>query len=177
MPTIGGFSIVGSMRQVVLIAHNIRSCQNVGSLLRTAEGLAVQSVYLTGYTPYPNAPNDERLPHLAQKNDDQIHKSALGAEQMISWKHSSDIEPILDELRTDDFIIVALEQQADAVSLPNFQPAQKMALIVGREVEGIEAEILAQCDTVVQIPMLGRKESYNVAAAAAMALYHLTFTP
>jgi tRNA G18 (ribose-2'-O)-methylase SpoU len=164
------------MRHIVLIAHNVRSCHNVGSLLRTAEGLGVATVYLTGYTPYPSASDDERLPYLTQKNDAQIHKSALGAEQMVTWKHNDLIEPVLDELRTAGFIIAALEQQSDAVSLPSFQPAQNMVLIVGREVEGIETEILAQCDTVIQIPMLGRKESFNVSAAAAMALYHLTFT-
>ena len=176
MPTIGGFSIVRDMRQIVLIAHNVRSCLNVGSLLRTSEGLAVETVYLTGYTPYPNSADDDRLPHLARKNDAEIHKSALGAEDMISWKHNSSIEPVIEELRSAGYIIVALEQQDGAISLPSFQPAYKMALIVGREVEGIENEILAQCDAVLQIPMLGRKESFNVSAAAAMSLYHLTFT-
>ncbi len=165
-----------AMRQIVLIAHNIRSCQNVGSLLRTAEGLGIQSVVLTGYTPYPRTIDDERLPHIAQKNESQIHKSALGAELMVDWKHSHQIEPVLDELREAGYIIAALEQQNGAINLPVFQPAQKIALIVGREVEGIEEEILAQCDSIVQIPMHGRKESFNVSAAAAMALYHLTYT-
>jgi 23S rRNA (guanosine2251-2'-O)-methyltransferase len=66
------------MRQLILIAHNLRSTHNVGSILRTAEGLGVTEVYLTGYTPYPETPNDERLPHLARKIQAQIQKTALG---------------------------------------------------------------------------------------------------
>jgi len=164
------------MRPLILIAHNIRSCHNAGSLLRTAEGLGVIKVYLTGYTPYPLIEHgDTRLPHLAQKIDRQINKTALGATQLIAWENRPDIEPLISELRSDGFTVAALEQTAQSLPLPDVRPGRKMALIVGREVEGIEPEVLARCDCAIQIPMYGRKESFNVAAAAAMALYRLRF--
>ena len=164
------------MRQVVLIAHNLRSCHNVGSLLRTADGLGVRRVYLTGHTPYPlMAEYDKRLPHLAAKLDRQIRKTALGAERSQAWKHSADIFPLLARLKAQGYTIVALEQSPEAVSLPGYQPTAKLALIVGREVEGVEPVVLAAADMMVEIPMLGQKESFNVVQAAAMALYHIVF--
>ncbi len=147
----------------------------MGSLLRTAEGLGVAKVYLTGYTPYPIAVHDERLPHLAAKIDRQIHKAALGAEDSITWQHSTDLEPVLAALRAVGFRLAAVEQAPEAFSLPDYQPPSKIALLVGREVEGIEPEILKQMDCVLEIPMHGNKESFNVAQAAAMALYHCRF--
>jgi 23S rRNA (guanosine2251-2'-O)-methyltransferase len=163
------------MRQLVLIAHNLRSSLNVGSLLRTCEGLDVSQVWLTGYTPYPRRAHDQRLPHIAAKADRQITKTALGAEKLVSWRHSADIFDGLQELRRQGFTIAALEQQAGSIRLPDFAPPDKLALIVGREVEGLEAGILAQCDQIVEIPMFGQKESFNVAVAAAIALYHCRF--
>jgi 23S rRNA (guanosine2251-2'-O)-methyltransferase len=163
------------MVQLVLIAHNLRSTHNVGSLLRTSEGLGVEQVFLTGYTPYPLAAKDDRLPHLAQKIDKQIIKTALGAEKLVKWQYSSDIGPVLAELRRNSFKVVGLEQAPDSIKLPVFKPAAKLALIVGREVEGLEPEVLAICDQVVEIPMFGHKESFNVVQAAAMALYHCRF--
>lgn len=163
------------MRALVLIAHNLRSAHNVGSLLRTCDGLGVEKVFLTGYTPYPARPDDARLPHLAQKTDRQITKTALGAEKSVAWQHSTDIETALDGLRKQGYAIVALEQTAKSTKLPGFNPSGKLALVVGREVEGLEPEILAVCDKVVEIPMLGSKESFNVVQAAAMALYHFRF--
>lgn len=163
------------MRSIVLVAHNVRSTHNVGSLLRTAEGLGVAKIYLTGYTPYPLADKDERLPHLARKIDSQIHKTALDAEKLVDWEHDDDVLSLLERLHTEGFTTVAVEQTARSVRLPEFMPPDKIALIVGREVEGIEAEVLAACDQVVEIPMFGRKESFNVVQAAAMALYHCRF--
>jgi 23S rRNA (guanosine2251-2'-O)-methyltransferase len=143
------------MRQIVLIAHNLRSTHNVGSLLRTADGLGVTSVYLTGYTPYPLAAGDDRLPYIAQKLHKQIAKTALGAENSVAWR---------------------LEQTPHAVPLTEFKPPDKLAMIVGREVEGIEPEILQAAGLAVVIPMSGKKESYNVAIAAAIALYHCVYS-
>jgi 23S rRNA (guanosine2251-2'-O)-methyltransferase len=161
------------MVKPVLIAHNLRSTHNVGSLLRTAEGLGVSRVFLTGYTPYPLAPNDDRLPHLAQKIDKQIAKTALGAEKLINWQQRADIEELINELKQSGYLIAALEQAPNSIKLPDFKPPSKIALIVGREVEGIEPEVLSRCDTILEIPMLGQKESFNVAQAAAMALISL----
>lgn len=163
------------MRELVLVAHNLRSAHNVGSLLRTADGLGVGKLYLSGYSPYPLSPHDERLPHLAQKLDRQIAKTALGAEKSVAWQHVADINKLIASLRGEGFTVAALEQASGAVPLPDFKPPDKIALIVGREVEGLEPEVLELCDLAVEIPMLGRKESFNVASAAAMALYHCRF--
>jgi len=163
------------MRQLILIAHNLRSAHNVGSLLRTCEGLGIDTVYLTGYTPYPARAGDERLPHLAQKIDRQIAKTALGAEKSAAWQHQADINAVLSGLKDRSFVIAALEQAPGSVKLPGFDPPDKLALVVGREVEGLEPEILAICDPILEIPMFGRKESFNVVQAAAMALYHCRF--
>lgn len=175
MQTAAVFVYNGCMRQLCLIVHNVRSSLNVGSLLRTADGLAVAPVYLTGYTPYPAAANDDRLPHLARKTHAQIAKTALGAETSVKWQHFEDITAVVARLKAEGYRIVALEQAAGSRPLTAFQPPERLALIVGREVEGIEPEVLELCDEVVEIPMLGRKESFNVAQAAAMALYHCRF--
>ncbi|HLZ14809.1 MAG TPA: TrmH family RNA methyltransferase [Candidatus Saccharimonadales bacterium] len=163
------------MRDIVLIAHNLRSCHNVGSLLRTAEGLGVRRVILSGYTPCPPHLDDHRLPHEAAKIAKQIHKTALGAEDMVDWEHCETILPVLAELRTAGYVIAAVEQAPNAQRLPAYRPPQKIALLVGREVEGVEAEILAACDLALEIPMLGKKESFNVVQAAAMALFRCRF--
>jgi 23S rRNA (guanosine2251-2'-O)-methyltransferase len=166
---------VKKRREIILIAHNLRSCHNVGSLLRTAEGLGVRQVIFSGYTPYPLGPDDARLPHLAQKIQRQIHKTALGAEDTIAWKHEEAIFDVLKRLQSEGYYVAALEQSPQATTLPELVAPAKTALVVGREVEGIEAEIIEACDQTVEIPMRGQKESFNVVQAAAMALYHCTF--
>ncbi len=163
------------MREIVLIAHNVRSCHNVGSLLRTAEGLGIKKVFLTGYSPYPLATKDQRLPHLATKMNRQIQKTALGAESLISWEHKNDIISVITNLKNENYVVYALEQTDTATLLPKLIPSKKVAIIVGREVEGIETEVLELADQHIQIPMLGKKESFNVVQAAAMALYHCRF--
>jgi tRNA G18 (ribose-2'-O)-methylase SpoU len=162
------------MRKIILLAHNLRSSHNVGSLLRTADGLGA-TVYLTGYTPYPKSAHDARLPHLSEKIHAQIKKTALGAEVSATWQYFDDIADALDRLQRDGFIIAALEQNKNSQSLPNYHAPEKIALIVGREVEGIELEILDRVNLCLEIPMFGQKESFNVAQSAAMALYHMRF--
>lgn len=162
------------MKSVVLIAHNLRSTHNIGSLLRSCDGLGAGKMYITGYSPYPLLPSDDtRLPHIAAKLDKQISKTALGAEKTVAWQQSAELEPILEQLRLDDYTIAALEQAADSVPLNTYDAPGKIALIVGREVEGVEPEILALCDTILEIPMHGQKESFNVAVAGAIGLYEL----
>lgn len=163
------------MRIILLVVHNVRSSHNVGSLLRTAEGLGVGRVYLTGYTPYPPEPADSRLPYLAAGALQQIHKTALGAEDILAIEHHEHIEPLLKKLKLDGFRIVALEQTPASIALPDYSAPYKIVLVVGREVEGIEPEVLGLCNECVAIPMLGQKESFNVVQAAAMALYHARF--
>jgi 23S rRNA (guanosine2251-2'-O)-methyltransferase len=164
------------MRDIILIAHDIRSTHNVGSLLRTAEGLGVTKVYLTGYTPYPQKAGDPRLPHIALKLTQQIHKTALGAEMSQKWEQAESIDGVLNLLRSDGYILVGLEQTAESIPLASFKPPDKIVLLLGREVEGIEPNILKKLDQIVEIPMFGSKESFNVVQAAAMCLYHLRFT-
>jgi 23S rRNA (guanosine2251-2'-O)-methyltransferase len=164
-----------SQRRIILIAHNLRSCHNVGSLLRTAEGLGIEQVILSGYTPYPAIDGDKRLPHIAQKISKQINKTALGAELMVRWSHQLDIMIALDQLRADNWELAAVEQSAGSVNLPGFIASDKLVLIVGREVEGLEPDVLAAASIVLEIPMSGQKESFNVVQAAAMALYQCRF--
>lgn len=163
------------MRQLVLIAHDIRSCHNIGSLLRTAEGLGVHKVYLTGYTPYPLHSSDTRLPHIAQKMQKQIAKTALGAEELVDWQHSESVTDVISYLKREGYTVVGLEQSSHAIPLPSYEPPEKTALLLGREVEGIAKEMLSLCDQIIEIPMSGKKESFNVVQAAAMAMYHITF--
>jgi tRNA G18 (ribose-2'-O)-methylase SpoU len=163
------------MRNIVIIAHDIRSTHNVGSLLRTADGLGVSKVYFTGYTPYPQLESDERLPHMAQKLGRQIAKTALGAEKSVNWEHRTDVRELINNLKRDGYTVAALEQSTGSQRLHEYVPTEKTALLLGREVEGIEDGLLALCDITLEIPMLGSKESLNVVQAAAMALFSLRF--
>jgi tRNA G18 (ribose-2'-O)-methylase SpoU len=166
------------MRSLVVIAHDIRSRHNVGSLLRTAEGLGIDTVYLTGYTPYPLlAEDDRRLPHLAAKETKEIAKTALGAENTQDWARAESVTDLIAKLKADGYTLAALEQTADSTMLPDYAPPAKIALLLGREVEGIEPELLKLTHIALEIPMFGSKESFNVVQAAAIALYHLRFTP
>ncbi len=163
------------MRELYIIAHNIRSTHNVGSLLRTAEGLGVTKIYLTGYTPYPAKANDSRLPHLATKLDAQIAKTALGAEKLLPWEYAEDINLVIKELAQRGVAIAALEQSDTAIPITNYKAPARLALLLGEEVNGIPPELLSDIDTHLVIPMFGKKESFNVVQAAAMALFQLRF--
>jgi 23S rRNA (guanosine2251-2'-O)-methyltransferase len=163
-------------RKLVLVVHNIRSSHNVGSLLRTADTMGIQHVYLTGYTPHASYHNDPRLPHEAARQTRQIQKTALGAEAYVLWTYSAEVMPIIIRLKKDGYQICALEQHSTSVPLPSFSTKNTMvALVVGNEVDGIAEDVVKSCDAVLEIPMLSKKESLNVVQAAAMALYHLRF--
>ena len=160
------------MRDIIVIAHNIRSAHNVGSIFRTSEGFGVKKIILSGYTPYPRMPRDTRLPHIADKLTAQIHKTALDAEQIVPFEHEEEID--LARLRSEGYRIVGLEQDTAAVMLGDYHAPEKIALLLGEEVEGITAELRSQCDDLIEIPMKGRKESFNVSVAAGIALYKLS---
>ncbi|HSX44783.1 MAG TPA: TrmH family RNA methyltransferase [Candidatus Saccharimonadales bacterium] len=162
-------------RQIVLIVHNLRSCHNVGAIFRTADGLGINHLYLTGYTPYPISKTDQRLPHLRHQINQKIHKTALGAENTIKWSHIEIIDTVIDKLRRQNFAIISLEQAKKSTNLVTYQPPNKIAVIIGREIGGIEPTILEQTDVTLEIPMFGQKESFNVVEAATMALYHFRF--
>ena len=160
------------MPEIIVIAHNIRSTHNVGAIFRTGEGFGVQRIILSGYTPYPQLPSDSRLPHISRKLTDQIHKTALGAERLVPFDYQK--EPDLDALRREGFTIVGLEQDERAIMLPHYRVPGKVALLLGEEVEGIAASLRDKCDDLIEIPMKGEKESFNVSVAAGIALYALT---
>jgi tRNA G18 (ribose-2'-O)-methylase SpoU len=149
-------------RRIVLLAHNIRSLWNVGSFFRTADSFGVEKIFLTGYTATP--PRRE------------ISKTALGAEETVPWEFERDPLIIIEKLKADGWMIVALEQTKDSVPLESFSPPEKLCLIVGHEVTGVPKEILKSCDACVEIAMHGEKESLNVAVATGIALFSLKTT-
>jgi tRNA G18 (ribose-2'-O)-methylase SpoU len=147
------------MRHIRLLAHNVRSLWNVGSFFRTADAFALEKIYLTGYTGVP--PRKE------------ITKTALGAEENVAWEHERDPVTVVTRLKAEGFAIVSLELTPSAVDLASYVPPEKLCLVVGHELAGVPAEVLQLSDAVVKIPMLGKKESLNVAVAAGIALHHL----
>lgn len=160
------------MKEIVLVAHNIRSTHNIGSIFRTAEGFGVSRIILSGYTPYPKTESDTRLPHIADKLHKQIHKTALGAEVLVPFSHHEELN--LQQLKKDGFRLVALEQSNKSTPLPSYKAPEKIALIIGEEVNGIEQSTLDYCDDIIEIPMRGQKESFNVSVATGIALFALT---
>lgn len=175
------------MPEIIVIAHNIRSTHNVGAIFRTCEGFGVQRLILSGYTPYPDLAlqptppqcayqpeetvrADPRLPHIREKITQQIHKTALGAEALVPF----DYQPELDLEQFAGYRIVALEQASTSVNLSQYQPPSKLVLLLGEEVHGIPADTLALVDDIIEIPMYGQKESFNVSVATGIALYALT---
>lgn len=163
------------MRKIVVIAHDIRSIHNIGSLVRTSEGMGVEKLYITGFSPYPRLEKDDRLPHIVTKIQKNLDKTSLGADKSLSWEYHPDVVRLLAELKNEGYTICALEQTASALSLPTYAPSDKVAILLGREVEGIDESLIAKSDIQVVIPMFGKKESYNVVQAAAIALYHTRF--
>ncbi len=162
-----------STPEVIVIAHDLRSNYNVGSIIRTCDGLGVAKFVATGTTPFPRLKKDDRLPHVSKRADEQIAKTALGAEQSVKIQHR-DIFELIDELKTQGIAIYGLEQANSSVNLSDVMPAESFALIVGSEPVGINEKTLTLCDQIIEIPMKGKKESFNVSVAAAIALWHLT---
>lgn len=161
------------MPEIIVIAHNIRSAHNVGAIFRTCDGFGVQKIILSGYTPYPQISNDTRLPHIAEKLHNQIHKTALGAETTVPFVYES--TPTIEALKEHGFTVIGLEQTNTSVPLPEYYAPEKVALLLGEEVNGISAELQNLCDAFVEIPMSGKKESFNVSVAAGIALYQLRY--
>lgn len=162
--------------KLVLVLDNIRSTYNVGAILRTAEGLGVSRVILSGYTPRVH---DERLlPHLRAKLDKEIHKTALGAEDLVEIYSSDDITKVLENYKNDGWQIVGLENNIEQKNIVKLNDKvlrtkleQKMVLILGEEVNGIKNELYQKIDLFIEIPMEGKKESFNVSVAAGIAVY------
>jgi 23S rRNA (guanosine2251-2'-O)-methyltransferase len=145
--------------QRVVILENIRSLHNVGAIFRTADSAGWDSVYLCGYT---GCPPDRR-----------IEKVSLGAENAVEWKHFPNTTEAIVELKNNGFTIVALEQTVSSTELFRAPTeTQKLALILGNEVEGVSSDALKLTDVSYEIPMFGHKTSLNVSVAAGIAFYH-----
>lgn len=167
-------------RDIVVIAHNIRSVMNVGAILRTSECLGVKQVYATGYTPNldhsTDGSNQPLLPHVRAKLARRLHDSALGAETIVPFRYHTNINQLVSQLKLDGYSIIGLEQNKQSISLPDYQPPRQIALLLGEEVHGLTPNLIDMCDDLIEIPMFGRKESYNIAVATGIALYELSLT-
>jgi tRNA G18 (ribose-2'-O)-methylase SpoU len=149
-------------RQLVVVLDQLRSMHNVGSVFRTADAFLIESVYLCGYTPRP--------PHR------DIHKTALGATETVSWRGFTTTLEAIEELKAAGYAIWAVEQVKGSVPLHefDFSGEEKLAVIFGNEVEGVSADILDQCQGCVEIPQQGMKHSLNISVAAGIVLWELT---
>jgi tRNA G18 (ribose-2'-O)-methylase SpoU len=154
---------------MILIIDNVRSAHNVGSLFRTADAVGVEEVYLLGVSPLPC----DRF----GREDKEIAKTALGAHKSVPWKYGS-IEDCIHEMKERGYTILVLEQRTDSVNCFEYVPkeGEKIALVVGNEVDGVSAEFLTDAFTCLELPMKGEKESLNVSVAGGIALYVLTHT-
>lgn len=165
------------MREIITVLHDIRSTYNVGAILRTLDGLGVSEAVFSGYTPRYN--DETLLPHLREKLDRQIRKSALGAEESVKQTAVADLPAWLDERWAEGWKIVGLEnnltaeEQARRVILGEEVIDGKIALVLGEEVQGIPREVREKMDVFLEIPMHGQKESFNVSVAAGIALWAL----
>lgn len=159
------------MAEITLVLHNIRSTHNVGSIFRTAEGFGVKKIICSGYTPYPTYAGDLRLPHIAEKITKQIHKTALGAETMVPFAYH---ETLSEWLERNTLPLLGLEQAPHSQPIKDYAPPAEFALLLGEEVHGIEPQYLKHCTALLEIPMHGKKESFNVSVAAGIALFALT---
>ena len=165
--------------QLIVVLHNIRSTYNVGAILRTAEGFGVNRVILSGYTPRVHDAN--LLPHLRDKLDHEIHKTALGAEDLLDIYSSGDIFSELKKLREQEWQIVGLENNITndnliKINSPEMKErlSDKVVLVLGEEVNGIDNSLYDIIDLFIEIPMRGKKESFNVSVAAGIAIYAIS---
>jgi 23S rRNA (guanosine2251-2'-O)-methyltransferase len=146
---------------VIAVLENIRSAYNVGSVFRTADAFLLQAIYITGYTCTP--------PHK------EIKKTALGAEESVDWKHFTNAKEAITELKNKGYKVYAIEQALNSqqLQLMDFNSNEKIAVIFGNEVSGVEQTTIEQCDGCIEIPQLGMKHSLNIATAAGVVLWEI----
>ncbi len=146
-------------RPIVLVLDSVRSLNNIGSVFRTADAFLCSSVYLCGISAQP--------PHR------EIHKTALGAEESVEWKYFSAVEKALEELKSDDYTIIAIEQVESGISLLDFKPEaqKKYAFVFGHEVNGVSDEALSLCDLAIEIPQQGSKHSLNISVCVGVVVW------
>lgn len=146
---------------VIVVLENIRSAYNVGSVFRTSDAFLVESIYIIGYSARP--------PHK------EIKKTALGAEETVDWKYFKTTAEAIADLRERGYNIYAAEQAEGSYKLNavSIDPAEKIAVVFGNEVTGVEQTTIALCDGCIEIPQLGMKHSLNIATAAGVVLWEL----
>lgn len=146
---------------VVVVLDNIRSCNNIGSFFRTGDALLIEAIHLCGITATP--PNKE------------IHKTALDAEKSVAWKYFENTEDSLKELKEEGYGIYAIEQVEKSIDLPDFKPSkkEKIALVFGNEVKGVQQKIVDLCDGAIEIPQFGTKHSFNVSVSGGIVLWDI----
>ena len=166
-------------RRIKVCLHNIRSIYNVGAILRSCEGFGVSEAIFSGYTPTPH--DKSLLPHLRDKLDRQIAKTALGAENLVKCSATSDITETLAQYHQQGWQILGLENNLQDSRLhllnePDLDEklGDKVLLLLGEEISGIPKELYDQIDLFLEIPMCGQKESFNVSVATGVALYALS---
>jgi len=144
---------------IIVVLENIRSAYNVGSVFRTADAFLIEAIYIIGYSARP--------PHK------EIKKTALGAEETVTWKYFKTTEEAIEELRKESYKLFAVEQTKESISLEKFSILGKLAVIFGNEVTGVEQSTIHLCDGCIEIPQLGMKHSLNIATAAGVVLWEL----
>lgn len=150
-------------RPVSVLLHDVRSAHNVGSVIRTADAFRIGEVLLSGFSPNPS--------------DKKVHKTALGAEDTVPWRHLDDVHAELTKMKAEGVTIAALELTDASVDIRDLpQIAGPILLIAGNEVDGVPQWILDHCRVAVEIPQYGAKQSLNVSVAVAVALFELTRT-
>jgi tRNA G18 (ribose-2'-O)-methylase SpoU len=153
------------LTQIYLVLHNIRSTHNVGAIFRTADATGVKKIYISGITPAP-------IDRFGRARPD-ISKASLGAEKTVEWESTTDIKELIKNLKKEKFQIIAVEQDKKSIDYKDLKKNEKVLLIVGNEVDGVDKEVLDLCDDIIEIPMLGKKESLNVSVATGVVLYSL----
>jgi len=145
---------------LIIVLDNIRSLHNVGSVFRTSDAFAINSIYLCGITAQP--------PHR------EIYKTALGATESVEWKYFENTMDALQEIRGNNYKIYSVEQTQNSIALDEFQPNQsKIALIFGHEVKGVQQEIIDLSDGCLEIPQLGTKHSFNISVSCGIVLWDI----
>lgn len=149
----------------VLILHDIRSAQNVGSLFRTSDAIGISKIYLSSITPSP-------VDRFGRDRND-IAKTALGAQKNIPWESYNDITSLIKKCKERGYFVVAIEQSSRSIDYKKIETKEKMVFILGNEVSGLSKDILTEVDVVAEIPMVGKKESLNVSVAGGIILFRI----
>lgn len=157
-------------RKFYLILHRIRSAYNVGSMFRSADGIGIDKIFITGFTQAPS----EKDYIFQSKAEKMLSKTALGADKYVLWEKATNLSKLIEKFKKENFQIIALEQNENSIDYRAFKPSSKVVLIVGNEPRGIDKRILKKCDIIMELPMRGKKQSLNVAVALGVAGYKLT---